>query len=382
MNKRLESLDILRGLDLFLLTCLGPIIYTFLKTGDYSFYEPVHRQISHVAWQGYVLWDQIMPLFMFMSGVTIPFSMRKYRDQFLAGDTKAGSKVYWRIVRRVASLWILGMIVQGQLLDLNPQVIRFFSNTLQAIAVGYLFTALAFLHTRPRTQYIIAAGLLLLYWALMMFVRVGEYGGGDFTRDYNLCEYVDRVVLGRFRDAASIGDDGSVVFSERYRYTWILSSLNFVVTVMTGMFAGRYLRDGKDGGDRKALVLLGSGAAMVALGWLWNLQMPVIKTIWTSSMVLVSSGYSFILLAIVYWIVDVKQKGGWLKWLKIYGMNSILAYMLYEVISWKSVAKSIFHGLEQYMSAPWYAFVLGVVGLAINAAILYYFYKKKIYLRV
>lgn len=382
MNKRLESLDILRGLDLFLLTCLGPIVYMLLKTGDYSWAPAVKQQITHVTWQGYVLWDQIMPLFMFMSGVTIPFSMRKYRDSFLAGNIGEGRKVYWRIARRVAALWVLGMVVQGQLLDLNPQVIRLFSNTLQTIAVGYLFAALSFLHTRPRTQIVIAVGLLVLYWALMMFVRVGEYGGGDFTRDHNLCEYIDRVVLGRFRNHASIGEDGSVVFSETYRYTWVLSSLNFIVTVMSGMLAGVLLRDGKQSGSRKALILVGTGAAMVASGWLWNLQMPVIKTIWTSSMVLVSSGYSFILLGAMYWLVDVKQKGGWLRWLKVFGMNSILAYMLYEVINWKSVADSFLHGLAQYMSEPWYAFVIYVAGLAVNVLILCVLYKKKIYLRV
>lgn len=382
MNERLESLDILRGLDLFLLTCLGPLIMYFLGTGDYSWAESVSHQLNHVSWEGYVVWDQIMPLFMFMSGVTIPFSMRKYRDRFLAGDFGQARRVYWRLARRVASLWVLGMIVQGHLLDLDLNVVRLFSNTLQAIAVGYLFAALSFLHTKPRTQICIAAGLLLLYWALMMFVRIGDYGGGDFTRDHNLCEYVDRVVLGRFRDYASVADDGSVVFPEIYRYTWILSSLNFVVTVMTGMFAGEILRSGKGSGSRKTLVLLGAGAAMVALGWLWNLQMPVIKIIWTSSMVLVSSGYSFILLGCMYWLVDVKHKGGWLRWLKIYGVNSILAYLLFEVISWKSVAKSLLHGFNHLLGGPWYALLLMAAGLAINAAILYYLYKKDIHFRV
>jgi len=382
MNNRLESLDILRGLDLFLLTCIGPIVYMLLNTGDCTLAPAVERQLDHVPWQGYVLWDQIMPLFMFMSGVTIPFSMRKYRDSFLAGDAVAGRKVYWRIARRVGALWILGMICQGQLLDLNPSVIRLFSNTLQAIAVGYLFSALFFLHTRPRTQIIIAVGLLVAYWAIMMFVRIGEYGGGDFTSEHNICEYIDRVVLGRFRDYASVGEDGTVLFSEHYRYTWILSSLNFVVTVMSGMLAGWLLRDGRQSGTRKALILVGTGAAMAALGWIWNLQMPVIKTIWTSSMVLVSSGYSLLLLGGMFWLVDVKHKGGWLRWLKIYGMNSILAYMLYEVIHWDSVGKSLLHGLAQYMSEPWYAFVVGIAGLAINVFILCYLYKKKIYLRV
>ena len=176
-----------------------------------------------------------MPLFMFMAGTTIPYSLSKYRD---GAEKKA---LYWRIGRRVLLLWILGMIVQGNLLALDPQRIYLFTNTLQAIAVGWLFSALIFLHTNWRTQIGIAIGLLITFWAAMEFVTIGNYGGGDYTPHGNLAEGIDMLLLGRFRDTATI-INGEVVVKASYTYTWILSSLNFVVTVLTGVFAGEILK--------------------------------------------------------------------------------------------------------------------------------------------
>ena len=115
--------------------------------------------------------------------------------------------------------------------------IYIYTNTLQSIAVGYLFSVLFYLYTSKRTQIIASFALLLLYWAAMQFVRIGSFGGGDYTPEGNLCEGIDRAVLGRFRDGAEM-QDGTVIFAAGYYYTWILSSLNFVVTVMSGMFAG------------------------------------------------------------------------------------------------------------------------------------------------
>ena len=174
--KRLESLDILRGLDLFVLTVFGPMLFAFAKTGEYRWLAPVMTQFSHTSWEGFCLWDMIMPLFLFMAGTTIPFSLAKYKS-----TPDGRKKVAWRIGKRVLLLWIFGMMFQGNLLDFDPSTLKLFSNTLQSIAVGYLFTAIFFMTTRPRTQVIIAALLLLLYWALMMFVKVQGYGGGDIT---------------------------------------------------------------------------------------------------------------------------------------------------------------------------------------------------------
>lgn len=359
-------------MDLFLLTIVGPFIFLLAGTGEYAWEAPVMTQVEHVRWAGFCLWDIIMPLFMFMSGVTIPFSLEKYRTP---GQSR--SKVYLRIARRFVLLWILGMVAQGQLLDLNWNVLRFFSNTLQAIAVGYLVSALMFLNTKPRVQLITAAGLLLLYWVLMMTV-----GGGNFEEHGNLCEIVDNAVLGKHRDHASVAADGSIQVNPVYTYTWIVSSINFIVTVMSGMFAGEVLKDSRRTEKNKLAVLFIGGAAMVAAGWLWHLQMPVIKHIWTSSMVLVSSGYCFLLLGTVYYIVDYKKKGRALAWFKIWGMNSILAYMMHEIPLFNSIPESLLHGLEQYLSPEWYWFVIGMGCLVIQWAVLKICYDRKIYLKV
>ena len=186
--------------------------------------------------------------------------------------------------------------------------------------------------------------------------------------------------MGRFRDAASV-ENGEVIFAGWYRYTWILSSLTFGVTVMTGVFAGTILKNQSLLPIKKVLWLLGIGVAMVVAGWLWNLQLPVIKKIWTSSMVLVSSGYSFILMALFYYRIDYKGHKKNLTWLKVYGMNSILAYMLAMTVNFSSIGRSVFWGLEQYIG-PWYPVVITLTNVAILYGILWSLYKKKIFLRV
>lgn len=370
--KRLESLDILRGMDLFLLTILGPVIFRLSKTGNYAWEAVVMPQFDHVPWAGFTLWDLIMPLFMFMAGVAIPFSLDKYR-----GKGMGKSKVYIRLFRRFVLLWILGMIVQGHLLDFDWEVLRFFSNTLQAIAVGYLFSALFYLWFKPGVQVGISVALLAGFWILMETV-----GGGNYNEHGNLCEIVDNAVFGIHRDHAFRGPDGGIVVDADYTYTWIVSSLNFIVTVMTGMFAGEILRSRNWSEKKKMLTMLAAGAGMLAAGYLWGLQMPVIKHIWTSSMTLVSSGWCFLALLAVYFIVDFKKKGKWLGWFKIWGMNSILAYVMHQVIKFTSIPQSVFHGLEQFMSPEWYKLVITVSCALIEFAILKYCYDHKIYLKV
>ncbi|CDD13945.1 uncharacterized protein BN675_00259 [Parabacteroides merdae CAG:48] len=190
---------------------------------------------------------------------------------------------------------------------------------------------------------------------------------------------MDRTVLGRFRDAAVV-ENGQIVFAESYRYTWILSSLNFGVTVLTGVFAGYILKSGMDR-KHKWQWLLGIGAIMVALGWLWDLQLPVIKKIWTSSMVLVSSGYCFLLMGLFYYWIDYKGHRKNLTWLKVYGMNSIMAYMLANVISFRCIGTSLFHGLEQY-TGNYYPALIAASNALIIYVILWLLYKRNIFLKV
>lgn len=377
-TKRLESLDVLRGFDLFCLTILCPLLHAFSCTGEYNWLSPVMQQFDHVAWEGFAFWDLVMPLFMFMAGVSIPFALSRY---LRPGEKKSG--LYIRILKRFLLLWLLGMICQGNLLALQPDSLKFYSNTLQAIAIGYLFASLLFLHLRPRGQIVATALLLLIYWALMTFVHFDGYGASSYTSSANLSEWIDRLVLGRWRDGASLDATGNVVFPAWYNYTWILSSLNFVATVMTGVFAGEILK--KEMPEKKKIyTLLAVGCGMLMTGWLWHLEMPVIKRLWTSSMVLVSSGYCFLLMALFYYVIDYKgYRHGW-TWLKVIGMNSILAYMLsveVGVFNFSCISHSLLFGLKQYTSPELYQLLILSANLSLVYALLYILYKQKIFIK-
>lgn len=374
IQQRLESLDVLRGFDLFCLVALGKIVHKLSEATQAPVFDSILPCFNHVHWEGFSSWDLVMPLFMFMSGITIPFALSRYKE------SSDKSLVYKRIAKRVILLWIFGMMCQGNLLALDPNRIYLYSNTLQAIAMGYLISALFFLHTKIRTQIIGAIILLLGYWMMMEFIVIGNYGSGNYSPDGNLAEWIDRVVLGRFRDGASLVN-GEVVFSEGYRYTWILSSLTFGVTAMSGTFAGYILKYKEWIPQKKLTYLFIIGASMVAMGWIWGIWHPVIKKIWTSSMVLVSSGYCFLLMALFYYIIDYKGYRKYTGWLKVYGMNSIMAYMLSQCINFTSVSQSIFRGLEQYIGS-YYPLLITLSNIAIIYTILWWMYKKKIFLRV
>ena len=374
LSQRLESLDILRGFDLFMLVGLEMAMHHLSVAIDTPAFHSFMWCFTHVDWEGFSTWDLVMPLFMFMSGITIPFALSRYKD------AKDKSLIYKRIFKRVVLLWIFGMMCQGNLLGLNPERIYLYSNTLQSIAMGYLISSLLFLHTRIRTQIIIAIMLLLVYWGAMEFITVNGYGGGNYTPEGNLAEWIDRELLGRFRDGASVVN-GEVVFPDWYRYTWILSSLNFGVTVLTGTFAGYILKNKEWMPQKKLTYLLIIGLSMVAIGWIGGIWHPVIKKLWTSSMVLVSSGYCFLLMALFYYIIDYKGWRKYTNWLKVYGMNSIVAYMLTMCVNFSCIGHSLFHGLEPYMGA-YYQVLITLSNVAIVYFILWCLYKKQLFLRV
>lgn len=372
-SKRLESLDALRGFDLFFLVALGPLMHSLARTANVEWLNESMWIFSHVSWEGFSPWDLIMPLFLFMSGISMPFSLSRYKS---ISDKRP---LLRRLAKRILLLWIFGMMCQGNLLALDPNTIYLYSNTLQAIATGYLITALLFLFTSRRTQIITAVVLLLVYWTAMQFITVDGYGGGNYTPQGNLAEWIDNTVLGRFRDTAQV-IDGKVVVADWYHYTWILSSLNFGVTVLTGLFAG-YIAKDKIEEKKKLKLYFGTGITMVIAGWLWNFQMPIIKTIWTSSMVLVSSGYCFLLMGLFYYWIDYKGHRSGITWLKVYGMNSIVAYMLANVVNFRCIGESLFYGLEQYMGS-YYSFLMTLWNIGAVYVIIWFMYKRGIFLKV
>ena len=239
--QRLESLDALRGFDMFWIVGGGAMLTSL----DGIFHSPVTKfictQLDHAEWIGFRFWDIIMPLFLFIVGAAVPFSTAKRLGM---GQTRKAIIVH--MVWRAILLWILGTIAQGNLLAYDISRIQLYSNTLQAIAAGYCIALVAFMYLDMKRFAVLLCGLLLLFWALIAWVPVPGYGAGVLTPDGNLANYLDRNLLGPF-------DDG-------LDYTWILSSMNFGCTVMLGAIAGALLRSSKTR-NAKALWLVGSGAA-------------------------------------------------------------------------------------------------------------------------
>lgn len=368
-NTRLASLDILRGFDLFLLVFFQSVLWVLARQLDVPFLNGILYQFDHEVWEGFRFWDLVMPLFLFMTGASMPFSLSKYK-----GVSGSYWPVYRRILKRVALLFIFGMIVQGNLLGLDSRHLVIYSNTLQSIAVGYFMAAVIQLHFSFKWQVGVTLLLLLLYWIPMTFL-------GDFTPEGNFAAQVDKCVLGRFRDGVYWNEDGSWSFSPHYTYTWIWSSLTFGVTVMLGAFAGKIMKEGKTDRKKVVRILSVAGLVLVGLGLLWSLQMPVIKRLWTGSMTLLSGGYCFLLMALFYYWIDYKGHTRGLAWLKVYGMNSITAYLLGEVVNFRCVAASVSYGLEQYLGT-WYPVWLTFANYLILFLLLRAMYKCGLFLKV
>lgn len=370
-KNRLASLDILRGLDLWLLLMVGPVLHSFLWSGHGLEWEFVRHHAQHVWWEGFALWDLIMPLFMFMSGITIPFSMERFKTA-----ARPGKEFYLKLLKRFVLLFFLGWIVQGNLLSFDWKMFHPFANTLQAIAVGYLFSALIYVGSSTRWQVIITAMLLITYTLAFVFT------GMNLDPQSNVAMLIDKAILGSHRDGIIWAQDGTWQFDPSYQYTWIFSSLNFVVTVMLGCFAGEIIRKGgTQATARKAGQLLLSGVALTAAGLAMAPFFPIIKKIWSSSMTLFSGGICFILIAAVYYIVDVKGWSKGLEWVKYFGMNSIAAYVIGEVIVFSSVSNSLLHGFEQWLGTG-YPVLVASANVTILFLILRLMYKSKIFLKV
>lgn len=352
---RLESLDMLRGLDLFMLVGLQPVLVAAGRASGASWLDPLLRQLDHAVWEGFTAWDLVMPLFLFMTGAAIPFAMARYLKP---GASKADA--WRRIGRRVVVLWLLGMIVQGNLLGLDPGRFHLYTNTLQAIAAGYLIAAATMLTVPRRYHAAVAAGLLALM-AIPMSIH------GDFSPQGNLPYLIEEAVMGGDRGDSS--------------YTWIWSSLGFGVTVMLGMLAGEIMKAADTPRPRKALRLAAVGGALLLAGWLWSFETPIVKRIWTGSMVLWSGGWCYLLMGAFYYVIDCRGTRFHAEWLKIYGMNSITAYMLGETINFRSIVHSLTFGLQPHIG-PWYDTLLTAGNFAVLFLILAWMQRDRLNLRI
>ena len=364
IKDRLACIDVLRGFNMFFLVGAAEVIRRFIKGFNTEALEPLYRQLTHVEWQGFVAWDLIMPLFLFTSGLSMPFSFDKL---YAKGFTKA--QIYKKVFKRFFILFLLGWIVAGNLLDFNVANFRIYTNTLQSIAFGYLITALIVLNIKNATAQLASGiSLVVIYWALMAFASVPGVGSGVYTVENNFAIYIDRIILGP-------------LMSPKAQYSWVLSSLGFGATVFSGYYAGLMLKEKIDA-KKKLLRLLLAGVGLIVAGLLLSIHQPIIKKLWTSSMVLYSSGLSFLLLAISFWITDMmKIDCWWTRGFRMFGLNAIAAYMIWQIFQLKGLSEYWTHGLKQYTGA-FYPCIVALCQFGITWFIIRHLYKHKIFIKV
>lgn len=361
LTRRLESLDALRGFDMFWITGGAAIFLSLQEIFPGSATQALKRQLTHVPWEGFAFWDIIMPLFLFIVGAAMPFSIAKRQEK---GAAKW--EIYRHVLIRFAILFVLGMVAQGHLLEFDLGRLHIFSNTLQAIAAGYLISAVFLLELKTRSQALATSGLLLVYWALMALIPIPGYGAGNMSPDGNLALYIDRWIQGPYQDQTT--------------YTWILSSLTFAATVMLGAFCGSWLRSGRSK-KQKAMGLAIAGILCMLLGWGWGFLFPIIKHLWTSSFVLYSGGMCILLLALFYSVIDVWGLRKWAFPFKVIGMNAIAVYMASTLFDFRQIGDIFVGGLEKYLYSG-FPFIQSLAAFAVVWLILYFLYRQKIFIKI
>ena len=309
-GERLLSLDLLRGLDMMVLT-LGYAL-VIAADGVWHFPPAVMRQFAH-GWECFTFWDIIMPLFIFMCGAAMPFALPK--------RLAAGGKVFWRhVLARVALLWFLGGCVQGNWLSLDPQTFGPFANTLQAIAVGYLVVAATMALRRPALMVAVPVVLVAVYSALL--AACGGYGQYD-----NFAFRCDQAIFKAVLPATNFYVSRPDHVSSAHCYTWCLTSCMFAAMTFCGYFATKILQ-GAGAKGRKAVTLAGCGAALLVVGLVAEVWIPCIKPIFTLSFTAQAMGWCALALATLYALTDILQFRRGLALPILFGQYALVAYMV------------------------------------------------------
>lgn len=351
-QNRLFSLDLLRGLDMMLLLCFGPLLKAISRaTGGLP--KPFMDQLDHVDWTGFQLWDLIMPLFIFMCGAAVPFALGKRLEN---GKSTAA---YWKHVgARFAILWFFGMLVQGRFFTYDPDQFMYFSNTLQTIAIGYVAAAGVFLLKSRYTRLSIALSMFIIYGALIHF-------GGDYSQSGNLAMKVDKAIFSFFLP------DTNPMMKEA-KYAWVLPSFMYAAMTILGMESAKLLTDKKLTQRLRAGILAAASVAILGAGFLLSLEIPVIKPIFTVSFTLLAIGWSMLALTILYIITDIFKFRFGLSIPILFGQFALLAYMSAHLFdgAYRSIAWIFTFGLEQYMTKEWVYVVMRVIMIGLLTYVL------------
>ncbi len=322
-----------------------------------AYFDAVETQLTHPKWAGFVAWDLVMPVFLFVVGATMPMALGNGRER-----GQSLGPTYLRILRRVIVFWVLGMLIQAVRYELV--VPELYSNTLQAIAIGYLVTSIALLHLSLVGQIGLFAVLVVGYWALLMLVPFGDNPAGTLEKTANFARYVDELVLDIYR--------------RDHSFTWVITSLGFSATVLLGAMSG-HLFKARISAQRRLLFLGLLGAACLAGGWLWSYSIPLNRHLWTSSMILWSGGWGFLLLALFHGVIDVAGVARWAYPFSVIGANALLAYALDPTFDWLS--KTLTGIPIEHFSIPEVGMLGAMLEIALLWLLLWLLYRRGLFFR-
>lgn len=363
-KERLLSLDALRGFDmLFIMGLAGWIVAVcdfFPSSGVMSW---LSVQMKHVKWDGLAHHDTIFPLFLFIAGISFPFSMAKQRSK---GATQ--KQMLFKVIKRGIVLVLLGLVYNG-IFKLDFANLRC-ASVLARIGLAWMFSALLFMYFKPKVLAVIAAVILIGYWLLLWLIP----GGSEtYSFDHNLVGMVDRVLL-----------PGKLIYQNHFDPEGLLSTLPAIVTAMLGMFTGQFIRlsDEQISENKKVLYMLVAAVVLLIIGYLWSFVFPINKMLWSSSFVCVVAAYSLILFAVFYYIIDVKGYRRWTLFFRVVGMNSITIYLAQRIIGFSQISNFFLGGLAGKCPELWANLINTTGYIAVCWLFLYFLYKKNVFLKV
>ena len=363
-KERLLSLDTLRGFDMAMLLAGCGIIAALAEATGWHWVDVLDNQTHHAQWKGFRFYDLIFPLFMFISGVAIPYAITSKIEK---GISK--SRLLRKITIRLLALIALGILYNGvtQRGFSNPRI----ASVLAQIGFGYFFAALIFLYARNIKVCIYwLIGILVSVATLQLFVPVPGYGAGTFEPATTINAWLDQLLIpGRLHDT-DFDPEG---------FLCIVSAIS--ITLM-GALAGYVIRSSPHVPIKKVLYISLAGVLLVAVTLVLSPFYPVIKKMWTVSYVLLAAGVSALLLSLFYFVIDVKGSKNWTLFFRVFGMNSITIYMTARIVSFWDISRFFFNWISIDISELWGTVFIAIGVLLLEWGLLYFLYKKKIFLRV
>jgi predicted acyltransferase len=367
--QRLMSVDALRGMDMFFIVGMEEVFEALSKM--FPMTPSLNDRLQHAPWAGFHFYDLIFPLFAFIIGTSLVFSLSK------SIATEGKSATARKVLLRSLILFILGIVYYEGITG-GIEHVRLLG-VLQRLALCYCGAGLAFVglsqRGRPSLNLAVLTFLLLVgYRAMLAFIPVPGYGAGDLAEGHNLTNWLDKMYLPLRKWDGDHDPEG------------LLSTLPAIASSLLGVLAGLLLRNPAIAPARKVRLLVMWGCAGVVAGLLWHLQFPIIKKIWTSSFVLFTASLSSLLLALFYYIIDIKNHRGWCRPFVWIGMNSITIYLIVHFVKLEDIAKcftggEIHSGLEN-MHQGLGDLVTALLALCFSFLICRFLYQRKIFLRV